>query len=363
MTYPEAHHVSLGMCHPVHHNFAPQGSLLQEIKMAHLIENNAITGKAEIAYVGAKPWHGLGQDLSPNAPIEVWRKEAGLDWDAEVTPVLFKPNDALDSMVAVTGRKVIYRNDTNKPLGVVTDRYRIHQPGEILDFFNTLVSSAGFTLETAGCISGGKRIWALANVNKEACVLADDAVRGYLLLSTSFDGSTATMGQFTSVRVVCNNTLSMADRESAPSRVSITHGARFDAIMMRDRLGLVVGGFEGMMDNYRKLARAGVNSNFVKSFLTELFPPTEQLVKVPGMVQKQTLLADSRSYRKVLELFDGKGMGADLPGASGTKWGLLNAVTQFVDHERGHNTDTRMTNAWFGDGNRLKSQAEALLLA
>lgn len=331
--------------------------------MAHMIENNAMTGKAEIAYVGEKPWHGLGQNLTPNAPIEVWRTEAGLAWDAEVAPVLFKPNDAIESMIAVTGRKVVYRNDTNKPLGVVTDRYRIHQPGEILDFFNTLVQSAGFSLEVAGAINGGKRIWALANVNKQACVLGDDAVRGYLLLSTSFDGSTATIGQFSSIRVVCNNTLSAADRENAPSRVSITHGARFDASLMRDRLGLVVGGFEGMMDNYRKLARTGVNSNYVKAFLTQLFPPTEQLVAVPGVAQKQPVISDSRAYRKVLELFDGRAMGSDLPGVSGTRWGLLNAVTQFVDHERGHNADSRMNNAWFGDGNRLKTQAETLLLA
>ena len=47
--------------------------------MAHLIENNAITGKAEIAYANATPWHGLGQQLTQDAPIDVWRKEAGLD--------------------------------------------------------------------------------------------------------------------------------------------------------------------------------------------------------------------------------------------------------------------------------------------
>lgn len=328
--------------------------------MAHLIETNTQTGKAEIAFVGQVPWHGLGQELSPNAPIEVWKQEAGLNWQAEVSPVVFKPT--IDTEYVVAGRNVIYRNDTMAPLGVVTDRYRIHQPGEILDFFNTLVQSAGFNLEVAGAISGGKRIWALANVNREACVLGDDAVRGYLLLSTSFDGSTATIGQFTSVRVVCNNTLSMADRESAPSRVSITHGARFDASLMRDKLGLVVGGFDGMMDNYRKLARQGVSTEFVKEYLTNLFPPTKQLVRVPGVEVKQEVWADSRAYKKVLELFDGKGMGSDLPGVSGTRWGLLNAVTQFVDHERGHNADTRMTNAWFGDGNRLKSTAESLLL-
>lgn len=330
--------------------------------MSHLIETNAITGKSEIAFVGQVPWHGLGQQLSPNAPIEVWKQEAGLSWEAKFADVLFVPA-AHNGAVPVSGRKVVYRNDTLAPLGVVTDRYRVHQPGEILDFFNTLVQSAGFNLEVAGAISGGKRIWALANVNREACVLGDDAVRGYLLLSTSFDGSTATVGQFTSVRVVCNNTLSMADRENAPSRVSITHGARFDASLMRDKLGLVVGGFDGMMDNYRKLARQGVNTAFVKEYLSTLFPPTKQLVKVPGVDVKQEVWADSRAYKKVLELFDGKGMGSDLPGVSGTRWGLLNAVTQFVDHERGHNADTRMTNAWFGDGNRLKSSAESLLLA
>lgn len=329
--------------------------------MAHLIETNELINKSEIAYVGNVPWHGLGQALSKDAPIDVWAQEAGLNWQALVTPVMYWP-DGIAAPKSVDGRNVVYRNDTQKPLGVVTDRYRIHQPNEILAFFDTLVKSAGFSLEVAGAINGGKRIWALANVNREACVLGDDAVRGYLLLSTSFDGSTATVGQFTSVRVVCNNTLSVADRENAPSRVSITHGARFDASLMRDKLGLIVGGFDGMMDNYRRLARQSVNQNFVNGFLTEFFPQTMQLAKVPGKVGKQEIMGDSRSYKKVLELFNGAGMGSDLPGTSGTRWGLLNAVTQFIDHERGHNVDTRIKNAWFGNGARLKAAAEEFLL-
>jgi hypothetical protein len=131
---------------------------------------------------------------------------------------------------------------------------------------------------------------------------------------------------------------------------------------MRDKLGLVVGGFDGMMDSYRKLARQDVNSAFVKNFLSDLFPPTLQLEKVPGKILKQEVFSDSRAYKKVLELFDGAGMGSSLPGVSGTRWGLLNAVTQFIDHERGHNVDTRITNAWFGNGSRMKSLAEQILL-
>jgi len=323
--------------------------------MAHLIENNEVTGKAEIAYIGKKPWHGLGQQLTQDAPIEVWRKEAGLDWEAEVAPVRFEPHGEGGDIFRVKGQNVIYRNDTFAALGLVSDRYKVHQPADVLDFFNTLVQSAGFTLEVAGAIKGGKRIWALANVNKESVVLSDDAVKGYLLLSTSFDGTTATVGQFTSIRVVCNNTLSAADTETAPSRVMLTHGTNFDASLMRERLGIVVSGFDGMMDKYRSFARQSVSSQYAKNFIKELFPDTHD---------NQTVgYKESRSFKRVLELFDGAGIGAQQRGVYGTRWGLLNAVTQYIDHERGHNVDTRMNNAWFGNGNRLKSEAETLLMA
>ncbi|CAB4136645.1 LGT_TIGR03299, phage/plasmid-like protein TIGR03299 [uncultured Caudovirales phage] len=319
--------------------------------MAHLIEST--NGKAEIAYAGQTPWHGLGQQLTANASIDVWRKEAGLDWEARLSPVVYTTDGQIYS--EMPNQNVIYRSDTSAPLGVVTNRYKVHQPADVLNFFNTLVQSAGFTLEVAGAIKGGKRIWALANVNREAVVLQDDAVRGYLLLSTSFDGTSATVGQFTSIRVVCNNTLSAADREDSLSRVNITHGASFDASLMRDKLGLVVGGFDGMMDNYRRLARQGVSSEYAKQFTNELFPAAYN--------QQTNTFKESRGFKRVLELFDGAGMGANSYGVYGTKWGLLNAVTQYIDHERGHNVDTRMNNAWFGNGDRLKTQAEELLLA
>ena len=185
--------------------------------------------------------------------------------------------------------------------------------------------------------------------------MGDDAVKAYLLLSTSFDGSTATIGQFTSIRVVCNNTPSAADNESAPSRFSITHGTKFDASLMRDKLGLVVSGFDGMMDKYRSLARSSVTSQELNRFMKNLFPDVYN--------EKAGQYQQSRGFKKVMDLFEGNGMGAYMPGVYGTKWGLLNAVTEYIDHERGHNVDSRISNAWFGNGNRLKSQAEALLLA
>jgi len=64
-----------------------------------------------------------------------------------------------------------------------------------------------------------------------------------------------------------------------------------------------------------------------------------------------------------MELFSGAAIGSDIPGVVGTRWGMLNAVTELVDHERGRGADTRMTSAWFGAGAGLKARAVELLAA
>ena len=315
--------------------------------MSHEIEK--VNGKYEIAYAGQTPWHGLGQNLTPDADIETWRVEAGLNWSAIESPVFFQGKRS--ELINFPKRTAIIRDDINHPLGLVTNRYKIHQPNEILDFFKTLVETAGFSLEVAGAINKGRRIWALANVNKSACVLGDDEIKAYLLLSTSFDGTKATTAQFTSVRTVCKNTLNMADNEQTKSRVSITHGSKFDASRIRNRLGIIVDGFDGMMDSFKRMAETPISTYFADEMLSKLFPAT---------VQKGDLKT-SRSYNRVMELYNGEAIGSNLPSANGTKWGLLNAVTQYIDYERGHNIDTRLANAWFGQGERLKSEALQLL--
>lgn len=68
---------------------------------------------------------------------------------------------------------------------------------------------------------------------------------------------------------------------------------------------------------------------------------------------------------KIMTLFDGHGKGAELASSKGTAFGLLNSVTEFVDHERrARSPDHRLESAWFGQGAALKQKAldQALLM-
>jgi len=327
--------------------------------MAHEIEFT--NGQADIAFVGETPWHKLGQNLLPGADINEWAKAAGLAHKVHSSPVHYMDDEG--TMQLNGDRNVLYRSDTKKALGVVGNRYQVVQPSTILDFFKVLAENNHFTLEVAGALNGGKRIWALAKVGEGAPVIGHDVVLPYILLATSYDGSMATIAQPTTVRVVCNNTIQMALSKNMDQRITVPHRSEFDARNVRIDLGIALDSFDKFMIDARKLAKREVNDAFAVQFLKMLLPAGVSTKTEGGSkIVTPIPVEETKTFQDIMALFKGEAMGADLKAAGGTAWGLLNAVTQHTDHVAGRTADSRMTSAWFGKGNDLKTKAAELLL-
>jgi len=334
--------------------------------MAHEIDESA--GKPAIAYTGETPWHGLGQKLQPGMSIEQWREAAGIDYAVESSPVEYGVG-SMGLPRAYEGRRVIWRDDTKAPLSIVSNDYKIVQPAEVMDFFGKLAEIGGFELEVAGALSGGTRIWGLAKVGEGAPIIGQDQVRPYLLLATSYDGTMATTAKFTAIRVVCNNTLTMSvggamgygkterDTEGkvVSSLVKVPHSAAFDPDAVRQSLGVVASVFERWVIETRILAETALSEAQADGFLKKLLPdPYTPKGQAPRPVEQ------TRGYGRIMELFNGAAIGADLTGGQ-SAWAMLNAVTEYIDHERGNTPNGRMTSAWFGPGDELKTRANHLL--
>tara|TARA_R110002073_G_scaffold89451_1_gene211882 strand:- start:37419 stop:38357 length:939 start_codon:yes stop_codon:yes gene_type:complete len=303
-----------------------------------------------MAYVGQTPWHGLGNQLASRQPLEVWTEQAGLDWRIKETPVRFIDGDKghLGEILSFDDQKVLYRSDTQAPLSVVSQRYQVVQPREILEFYRDLTEASGFELETAGSLKGGRKIWALARTGQSGVLKGKDQTNAYVLLATACDGTMATTAQFTSVRVVCNNTLAVA-LNGQTQAVKVSHRSVFDAAAVKQQLGITVSSWDDFMCRLKALSERKVTARETQKFLTTVFQPHPA---------QQYSKANERAMRKVLSLFDGNGRGADLPSAKKTAYGLLNAVTEFVDHEkRARSNDYRLDSAWFGQGAALKQRA------
>ena len=311
--------------------------------MAHYVE--------QMAYVGQTPWHGLGNQLANNQPIEVWQKQAGMDWDIKESPVQFI--DSVDenqrTLITFPQSKVLYRSDTRTPLSVVSQRYKVVQPREILEFYRDLTEVSGFQLETAGVLKGGKKVWALARTGHSAVLQGNDVTNAYVLLATACDGTLATTAQFTAVRVVCNNTLAVA-LDDSQGAVKVPHSTTFDADAVKRQLGISVSHWDEFMYRMRALSERKVNNAEAESFFEELFTtPRKDEARKP---------TNQWAMSKALSLYNGHGRGAELGSAQGSALGLLNSITEFVDHEqRARSTDNRLDSAWFGQGAMLKQKA------
>lgn len=318
--------------------------------MAHELTQRS-NGFVEMAFVGETPWHKLGQELEEGASIEQWQVAAGMDWNIERSPVRFNAqgNDQIYS-----GQSVLYRSDDNTPLSVVSNRYKPVQPKEVLGFFRDLVAENGFKIHTAGTLMGGKRMWALAETGKFGEVCKGDGIGGFLLLSTSCDKTLATTARFTTVRVVCNNTLTAAVNRDV-NQVSFSHIQQFDHVAVKAQLGNAVESFGSFMEMAKVLQKAKLSAQEAKEFVGFLVSTSVQLA------DEEYDVTTNRAYKKILALFNEEAKGIELVGH--TKWGMVNAVTEYYDHfNPTRSDDARLNSAWFGAGERAKNQALDLLL-
>lgn len=313
-----------------------------------------------MAYVGQQPWHGLGSQLVANQPLEVWAERAGMNWRIESSEVRFVTGTAsIGAIHAFPDQKVLYRSDTKAPLSVVSARYQVVQPSEILEFYRDLTEVGGFELETAGVLKEGRKFWALAKTGQTGTLKGKDQVGGYLLLATACDGTLATTAQFTSVRVVCNNTLQIALGDGTGA-VKVPHRSQFDAQAVKRQLGIAVSSWDAFMVRAKALAERKVTDSAAEAFFRRVLT-----YPVTASSDRDILAVNERAIKAVGQLYAGRGKGAQLPSASGTAWGLLNAVTEFTDHHRrARSDDHRRDAAWFGAGATLKQKAwdEALKL-
>jgi len=142
---------------------------------------------------------------------------------------------------------------------------------------------------------------------------------------------------------------------SRDNSVSFTHLQRFDHDAVKRKLGNAVQSFGSFIEMGKVLQQQQMNTAQAHLFIAKLIAPMSQVKKEDAKVE------DNRAYKKILALFDSESKGNSLVGH--TKWGMLNACTEYVDHHSPARTnDARLDNAWFGSGEKLKNRAIELLL-
>jgi len=329
-------------------------------------------------YVGNEPWHGLGTKLNhPPNSLEAIRA-AGLDWEVAKYPlfVQFGKNTQFMKKVDRYGLMPVDRIEfPDCPVfGVVGQDYGIVQNRDAFSFFDPIISEELAAYETAGALGEGERVWVLAKLPGDFVVYKDDRVMKYLLLVNSHTGLAAVQIKLTPVRVVCNNTLTMA--LSFGESMRIPH---FPDV--KKRLDFAGATIKKVLDNYRvveasfkKMAAKPFVEQDYRNYLDGILPipklnpgdSKQKLQRIEGIIRQRELCAH------MFEI----GHENDPPEIEHTLWTAYNSIVYFADYilplsdkiaisdlngiwqtYKREDLERRIKRIWFGDSANLKVRA------
>jgi phage/plasmid-like protein (TIGR03299 family) len=336
-----------------------------------------------MAYVGEKPWHGLGVALkqAPSSIEEVFAL-AHMVWTVHREQLQLSDGRKVD-------RWAVVRDTDARVLGTVGNDWRpIQHVEKFPALLNPFVKAGQATIETAGTLFDGGRVWALLKIARPDAVIvpkANDTIAKYVLAAVGYDGTLSFTFGITPIRVVCNNTLtaSVGDgRSRGGGHVRIRHTAGGNEAV--DALAATINAVDAQIEKAAEVFRAlaGVqirDAKQLRAYVEAVFPAPKKAPKAlaapsgqgdtfADLLQRPAQLGNHKTvfsgaapmlaqpteedqeegrriFDRILHLFE-RGKGNNVPGVAGTAWAAYNAVTEYNTWERGRSVDNRLNNVW-----------------
>jgi len=301
------------------------------------------------------PWHNHPscKVIDTVATIEEGIKLAKMDWTVNKEPTFLR--DGRES-----GAYALVRSDNNIILGAgVGEMYTPLQNKYAFQWFQPFLDSKEVVLDTAGALHGGQKVWVLAKIKRDnEQITPNDEVEKYLMLSNSHDGTTAVRVGFTPIRVVCANTLAMAhtkgNRENNLIRIRHHKDVEINLERVRDIVNAVDTEFKATAEQYRTLAHRNINQNDLRQYVKVVFGMEPKTGKTELSTRSKNVL------EKIIGIFEND-RNEKVAGAN--YWTAYNAVSEYLNYDRGHNVDSRLNSLWFGQSSMLNKDAFETALA
>lgn len=290
------------------------------------------------------PWQGIssgsagaGQCFTSQQMLE----RAGLDWEVGIRPYM---RQTAAGLIPSTRMFETYRTDTDDQVGVgelggVKSRYELLQNREAFDFGDALIERGLARWTHAGMQQGGSKVFMTMLLNERYQVLGTIPFETYLFLSTSHDGARSLTAFVTPINVWCTNQTAAVQRDnldhfSIPHTKS-AHDKIADAVNALRRAGE----YSNLIKEQAELlAATAVTPDQARLTLSAVIPARrprrdDMIAGITGLMQTSPTIADHRD----------------------TGWGLLNAVTEWMDHVKPQrNPNARYESITFGEGAKLR---------
>lgn len=300
--------------------------------------DETVTGGA-FASVRWGAWHKLGVTMPAGTTAPQLLKAGGADFPIYQAPIQTRlevpisPGSPIKIFqYAEDDRRVnICRTHPEtgelQILGQASPGYQLWTPYDVLVGFGDAILEYGEpTVSTCGVLDEGRRVFMSFELPADIRPggLADENVRLWLVVSTSFDQSLPTTARLTPIRAVCANTLRVGARKAISEfKIKRTRNADLNAMQAKTALGLVDPFLDALNAEAEALLKTHVTNMAFETIIANTFGPGEEPSK-----RAQTVWDEKRT--KLMDLFTTADTQANVRN---TAWGALQAVTEYCDWE------------------------------
>lgn len=302
------------------------------------------------------PWAESGTVISgKTAHVSEAMKTAGLDWSVSRIPLVCNDDGQ------ATTKFALRRSTDSRILGVVGQRFTPLQNVDAFQSFQPFVDAGEAQIDSCGEFDNGSIVWVLAKINRAPMVIAKgDEVEKFILLSHGHTGKMAVRFGFTPIRIICQNTLTLAHKSRQSELIRVRHSEQVVSNIseIRNIMDVANSTFEATAEQYRFLASREINTKDLYKYVRKVLALPEEVV-----LKKNGSEKGSTSVEAIISRFEG-GMGNDLKGVRGTYWAAYNAVTEYLSYAIGaaNTAEDRMSSLWTGANARTSNRAFDLAL-
>jgi phage/plasmid-like protein (TIGR03299 family) len=331
---------------------------------ADIFENSFVEVKRPVS-----AWHRLGKRVEGGTrpsevvdeliPYAVNKRQAGYLQPDGVWQPIFNKFHLVRSQTP--------SDQHERDFGLVSGTYEFEQPHKLFKQLDAVADV--WPLETFGVLGKGAKVFMLFNTG--ATQIAGDPFANYLLFVEHLDGKHAHEQLFTGVRVVCQNTVTLA-LDTAISRASVQHTREFktefiNVLELMTSLTDAKDKFTDIMG--RMMHHRLIEAELAKLLDTAVPMPTKkgvvEMAERQGAVSNEFLknatdrwlINSQRAVSKrgaIMEEF-GK-LNLELPDRAYSAYNFVQAIAAFVDHRPARGAEAAMSPA-IGAGSYMKERA------
>jgi len=330
--------------------------------MAHNLNFNEEKGTYSfVSSNGEVAWHGLGQVVKNTMTAAECIEKANLDYEVVKTP----------NFTEYEGEKIpkedefsTVRTDTKEALGTVRKRYEIVQNKDAFGFFDAIIDSGEAIFETAGALGKGERIFVTAKLPEDLLV-AGEQCNKYIVLTNSHDGTSSIVAGFTTIRVVCNNTLQAAMRDLT-NKVSIEHRTGAKERLAEAYKIMQIGSkyMDAVGDIFNAMAKTKIEDDQLKKYIENVMK-AEYMSQTPSEEEKNEMSTRFKNRVNAVYEFSQSHPTQLTEAAKGTVWGAYNAISGYYNYVQKYDSkEQKFKSQMFGNANTkiLKGFNKALEL-